>query len=113
MIGQRPSEIFADFNKKSFVEGSIVNGVWVDGATAVTTILASVQPANGKDLLILPEGERLKAVIKIWTDETLAIASGKIKADQIQFNSEWYEVHNIKKNDLGIGHYEALAVKVN
>ena len=47
------------------------NGLYVQADTTQRTIAASVQPANNKDMELLPDGARTIRVIKVFTDEVL------------------------------------------
>lgn len=65
---------------------TLVNGIATEGGDASTfTALASVQPAAGRDLLRLDEGERTREVLAIWTAAALQTASqsGHTAADVI------------------------------
>ncbi|WP_454691132.1 hypothetical protein [Achromobacter aloeverae] len=63
---------------KPRAEGQYVQGRWVEGAdVAPITILASVQPATVGDydrLQPLPEGRRIRAAVRIYTDVLLNVA---------------------------------------
>lgn len=59
-------------------EGQWVDGRWVAGGDeAPITIMASVQPATLSDydtLQALPEGRRVEAMVRIYTDAVLNVA---------------------------------------
>ena len=46
-------------------------GMYVQTDTTQRTIVANVQPANNKDMELLPDGARTIRVIKVFTDEVL------------------------------------------
>lgn len=48
-------------------------GKWVPTTAVDTTILATVQPTGGKQLLDLPEGLRSEAKYALWTRSALAL----------------------------------------
>lgn len=58
--------------------GQWVAGRWVDGGDApAQTIMASVQPATLSDydtLQALPEGRRIEAMVRVYTDAVLDVA---------------------------------------
>ena len=58
--------------------GQWVAGRWIDGADGPPhTIMASVQPATLSDydtLQALPEGRRVEAMVRVYTDAVLAVA---------------------------------------
>jgi hypothetical protein len=72
-------------------QGSYVSGRFVPGAPTVTTAAGNVQPLSGKELLLLPEGERQRQVVKIYTG--FALESGDIvtRADGIQYDVQAVE----------------------
>ena len=47
------------------------DGMYVQTDTTQRTIVANVQPANNKDMELLPDGARTIRVIKVFTDEVL------------------------------------------
>ena len=47
------------------------NGLYVDASTIQRTIAANVQPANNKDMELLPDGARTIRAIKVFSDEVL------------------------------------------
>lgn len=96
--------------------GSYVDGVWVNGIETSRTIKASVQPATHEQLLNLPEAQRTKSTLAIFTTEALNTVnlSNKISADRIEYNGETYEVQQVSPwVHRKLGHYEVLAVKAD
>jgi hypothetical protein len=93
--------------------GNYVQGRWVEGAAETLEILASVQPATPKELQRLPEGDRTKAVIAIWTTTELRTASSPpgAQADRVTYAGSTYEVQAVEAWDLG-GYWKALASRV-
>ena len=55
--------------------GQYINNIYVDGDSAELTIKASVQPAGGDVLQMLPEGYRTKETYVLYTDIMLNTAS--------------------------------------
>ena len=47
------------------------NGLYVDTGTEQRTISANVQPANNKDMELMPDGARTIIAIKVFSDEVL------------------------------------------
>lgn len=72
--------------------GAYVRGVWMEGAAIQATLYASVQPAIGQELLVLPEGLRTRATVKVYTDQELNTAENGQKADRIQWQGHIYEI---------------------
>jgi hypothetical protein len=90
------------------------DGRYRPGTSSTFTISASVQPARGRDLLRLPEGQRTREVIAIFTATALqtAAAPGGATADAITFQGSQYEVQTVEYWFQAGGFYKALALKV-
>lgn len=52
-------------------EGEWVKGKWVTGAVQEVVIDANIQPLRGSELAALPESDRTKETIKVYSVETL------------------------------------------
>lgn len=68
--------------------GSYVAGVWTPGATSTLTVEGSLQPMTGRELLLLPEGERTRARWKLYTETELRTAdeTTTTEADRVSWN---------------------------
>lgn len=79
-----------------------------------TTILASVQPLNGKELALLPEGERQRDQKKIYTVSEIRTADQNtgIPADWIEFDGEVWEVHQVENERSVVPHYKGRIVRI-
>ena len=53
--------------------GSYVAGKWVKGTPVTTAIMATVQPASGRQLMDMPEGIRTEAKYVAWTGTALVV----------------------------------------
>ena len=72
--------------------------------TQQTTITATVQPATGRDLLRLPEGQRGKETV-------LVLSLGELRLrDKFDRNGGTYEVEHVKPWDGAF--YDALAQRL-
>lgn len=75
---------------------------------------ASAQPAEGNQLLVLPEGLRDKVVYCIFTTtplNTIEEATGNAP-DKVLIEGSWFVVHKSAKWDVGVqSHYKATCVK--
>ena len=79
------------------------NGRGVDGPATQTQITASVQPASGRDLLRLPEGQRTREAL-------LVLSKGEMQLrDTFDLNGSTYEVGHVKP--WGGAFYDAVATK--
>jgi type 1 glutamine amidotransferase len=94
--------------------GAMVSGRWVAGASTAETIRASVQPAGPRDLLHLPEGDRTKAAVKIYTDGDLSEGNEALQTlpQLLTWNSEQWQIQKVWRHALGIGHHKGLAMRL-
>lgn len=96
------------------------DGRWSDGAATDTSITASVQPAQGEDLQILPEGLRTLRAIKVYTAAELQPGDqqGGTSPDQLiisgltGIDDGTYEVQTVSPYYALLAHHKALAVLV-
>lgn len=97
-----------------YAAGTRSAGVFVPGATSPLSILASVQPAEGEDLELLPEGQRTKTVLKLYTETLVKTASetAATLADVLTIDSKNYQVHHVEQQRSVIPHYKVLVVRV-
>jgi hypothetical protein len=90
-------------------------GEFVPGAVTVdSTVLASVQPLNGKEAANLPEGERSKDWRKMYTRTELTPvdqATGTA-GDRVIFEGVTYEVRRVGHERFVIAHFKVLLRKV-
>lgn len=84
------------------------------GASTDSVIDASVQPANGKDMQIAPEGTRQRDVRVVLTESVILEEDPDTAqpADQILYRGETYEVHNVGQMDAVIPHHRAIVVRL-
>lgn len=75
-----------------FGGGDYVEGAYVAGETETLTIEASVQPASGKELQRLPEGERTSDYLSVWTQTELFGRQESKSPDRILVDGYTYEV---------------------
>lgn len=95
--------------------GQFVDGIWVEGAPSSFTIRASVHPAEGKDLEVLPEGKRSRGAYRLVTDaELFELEEGSRNADQVELFGERYEVTRKQAWQNGVlPNFQYLVTKVN
>lgn len=76
------------------VRAKMVNGRAVPGATSMFTIVASVQPSSGRELLLLPELRRTQEARTVYTTTRLYTGgqSDPFEADQIAIGPNEWEV---------------------
>ena len=100
---------------KRRTQGAYVDGFWVEGTESTVMIRASVQPASSADLNLLPEGKTLGGVYKIFTNDTLIVATEGTdqNGDRLVIGGSDYEVTTTLIWDNGIiPHNEYLVTRV-
>lgn len=72
---------------------SDTTGQWVPGASTDSTLDAVVQPSTPKEIQALPENERTREAITVWTREELKTSDvvGSEQADQIAWKGRQYK----------------------
>ena len=91
-----------------------VNGRAVPGTSSVVQVVANVQPVlKSPDTYLLPEADRSKAVLKVYTKGTslrqLKEGDGGWSADRFTWDGDLYEVMKVIDYRMGVlNHYKAL-----
>jgi len=83
----------------------------VAGSPVVVKGIADFQPADGDDLLKLPEGERGKRVLEAFSDDTEFLKQDRLVIDES--GEEFEAQHTEDWHDSSIGYYSALIVSVD
>jgi len=100
-----------------FAEGSWSNnGRYEKGDAETFTIEASVQPASGNQVKILPEHRRTEEIIVIYSDKQLRVNDNKKNksGDTLLHSGKKYEILNVKDwSRTDIPHFECLGVKLD
>ena len=101
---------------KRFAAGSYSStGEWTDGTGTTSTISASWQPLNGRELAMLPEGERQRDQRKVYTLTALITSDPRtgLQADHLSLDgSTWYKVEQVEHERAVIPHYKARVVRI-
>lgn len=87
-----------------FAPGTWVNGRWVEGTKTTSYINANVQPLKGSELLALPESDRTKESIKVYSTEVLNTVDevGQESADIITWNTKRYKAIKTQTYQMGV-----------
>ena len=113
---QTPSDMFTTATVTRAAAGSYVDGRWVAGSNSQFSITGSIQPAKMKheELLHLPEGDRNRSAIRVYTATELRAANetNQTLADFVTWDGEQWEVVKVDVWTLGICHYKAMALRV-
>ncbi len=93
--------------------GTRSEGRYTPGAAVDSIIYASVQPLSGRELERLPEGERQKHSVKVYTETELRTSdqAADTLADLLVINSGTFKVLRVDRWSAVIPHYEAYAVR--
>ena len=89
-------------------------GAAVVGEPLTCQIMASVQPLNGNDLELLPEGDRAEDSRRLYTASEVRTADQHCgrPADQIIIDGKTYKVIEVKRQRSVIPHYRVLCVRL-
>lgn len=90
----------------------------VPGAESIVQVVCNVQPVlKSSDTIILPEADRSKACLKVYTQgaELRALKEGPNGhgADRFTWQGEVYEVMKVINYAMGVlNHYKAICMRV-
>ena len=98
------------------VGGEYVNGAWVKPSPTNLTIIANIQPiTKSTEVALLPEGDRSKEVIKLYTTSQLfqrREGSSPIEGDLISWDGKSFEVLKVVRYQMGVlDHFRAVCVR--
>lgn len=94
--------------------GTWANGRYTPGTrSTVVGVMASFQPLRGREIELLPEGDRDKRSGKVYTYTELKSTdrAAELMADQIIFDGDTWEVRSVEKHTYG-GYWKAIVVRV-
>jgi hypothetical protein len=100
---------------KRYSGGEYVNGKWCIGDFDQFEISANVQPFPDEQVLQLPEGERNKEHIRVFSEHKLnSVTEGDnpIAADRLCWDGKEFEVQKVQFWNQIITHYEIVAVRI-
>lgn len=94
------------------VEGSgeYIKGRFQGTRECEISIMASVQPATGEELLNPPEGQRTREIVNVFTKKELFTAekSQFKKPDLVVYNGRKFEVMKVERWASLIPHYKVI-----
>lgn len=92
------------------------DGFWVDSPETAIFVEANVQPLNDRDLMLMPESERTKEWIKIYSASEIRQAKegpSGYEADFVVWEGELFRVMRAKNYKMGPqDHWKAQAARV-
>jgi hypothetical protein len=91
------------------IGGSYSQGRYIPGGIVVNlNVDASIQPANGKQLQVLPEAQRSDVILIAYTAEELLTRGQTNEPDQVTISGETFEVFKVATwTHRGVIHYES------
>lgn len=94
-------------------KGQFESGRYTEGTSRNVEVRANVQPIlRSRDTMILPEADRSKAALKVYSSEPLRqLREGDDgwEADQFEYRGDVYEVMKVIDYDMGVlNHYKAI-----
>ena len=99
---------------RHYSAGVYTNGVYVPGGIASSVITqASVQPVTGEDLQQLPELERTKEVLKIYTAAEVYLADQRTGApsDLLEIRGKVYKAYHVEPWNYDFVFYKVFCVR--
>lgn len=103
----RLSQSFTAYRKS----GSWVGGRWTGTETAIT-LRGVITVADSDDLEMIPEGDRQKGAIAVYSSSQLMITNDVGTSDEIEWRSNrWRAMQMSPYADYG--YYKAIAVKMD
>lgn len=93
-------------------------GRTVEGAESIVEVVCNVQPVlKSSDTLILPEADRSKACLKVYTKgaplRSLKEGPNGYSADRFEWQGDLYEVMKVINYAMGVlDHHKAICMRV-
>lgn len=99
-----------------YLSGDYVDGVWQVPTPVTTTIKINIQPLRGSELMSMPESDRSREWVKVYTTEDIrGIQEGvaALQPDRIIWDGREFEVSKVSTYKMGVlNHTKAIAARV-
>lgn len=94
--------------------GSYVNGVWTEAAETTVEIQANVQPYQFNQYQIMPEADRSKKWLRVFSGSELkTLKEGSWAADEFIWDGDRYQVMKVDRYMMQTrDHFEILAARI-
>lgn len=106
----------ATYTRRRYAAGSRsdATGRYTPGSVTETTITASVQPLDGRELETLDEGERSRHPLVAYTQDDLRTVSlpDVERADELVIDADRYEVRSVERHRAIIVHNRAVLLRI-
>lgn len=97
-------------------EGSFVDGDWVEGAETTVTIQANVHPFSDYQVMMLPESDRTKSWLWLFTADLVRQkkeGTGGYGGDRFMWQGDLYEIMKVQTYTMQVqDHREAKCARV-
>ncbi len=95
-------------------EGSYVDGDWIEGAETTVTIQANVHPFSDYQVSIMPESDRTKSWLWLFTSSVVRQKKeGSYGADRFMWQGDLYEIMKVQTYVMTVqDHHEAKCARV-
>lgn len=109
--------VIAGFNTGTYVVtraavGSFTTGLYTPGATSTLNVPASVQPASGRVLRALREGQHADDVRTMYTATELKTRTPTTEPDLVAIDGETFEVFHVKRYQVLETYYRVLVSRI-
>lgn len=98
------------------LQGHYVDGHWVEGGITVVTAKCNVQPLKPSEMMLLPESDRTREWLKVYSDSQLRTAQegvGGWDADEFVWNGYRFRVMKDYNFQMGVlDHWKAWAARI-
>lgn len=93
------SDLCLKLTVKRKTGGTHVDGLWVPGVESTFVSMISPQQPTAQEILVLPEGERSKDVMKFISKRVIRQADDKsaVEADVVLYDSKEYKIIKAEK----------------
>ena len=96
--------------------GRYIKGRFIPGKTKKFKVTASVQQMRPDELLLLPEAQRTREMVKVYSCEVLKTGDEKarLEPDQFPYLGMIFEVHSVGNwvNFTDIPHFKSICVRI-
>lgn len=97
-------------------KGDYVDGEWVEGAETTVTIQANVHPFSDYQVMMLPESDRTKSWLWLFTSDVVRQKKegiGGYGGDRFMWQGDLYEVMKVQTYVMTVqDHHEAKCARV-
>ena len=93
-------------------DGGLVDGIYQEGTVEELEITVSSQDLNGKEIVLLPDGDRTKNTKKMYIVEEINVDYFPAKGDKIKLGDTTYKVIQIQAFLKLMGYYKVIGVEV-